>query len=113
MAASVTWTYRQNGLTGASRKTKSAIAGVFRSNALTVLADEQRRTPVDTGELRDSETVTSDDTSMTLRTTAPHGPYVHFGTRYMSPRPFMQDAMDAAVPVLVSDLTDAIGRALS
>lgn len=113
MAVSVVWTYRQNGLTGAPGKVKSAISGVFRSNASAVLSDMQRRTPVDTGELRASETATSDDTSLTVRATAEHAAYVHFGTRYMSPRPFMQDALDAAVPTVLSDLTDAIGKALS
>lgn len=108
----VLWTKNKDTLSDAQARVKVAVGGVFRGNANVVLSDMQRRTPVDTGELRGSETATSDDTSLTVKAAAEHGPYVHYGTRYMTARPFMQDALDAAVPRVQSDLIAAITREL-
>jgi len=76
-----------------------------------LLAETNRRTPVDSGALRASERVTSDDTSLTI--TAGEGLpdaralYVHQGTKHMSPRPYLRDAVEAQTPAIV----DAIVRA--
>jgi len=83
---------------------RSAISAAFAAELGPVLADMQQRTPVDTGELRDSESAEHTDTTLTLRATAGHAIYVHQGTSRMGARPFMRQAVEAAVP----RLTEAI-----
>lgn len=97
----------------ASSLMKKAIGTAFATQSGPVLADMQRRTPVDTGELRGSETVTSDERSMTLKATAAHAGYVHQGTRYMGARPYMTDTIDAQLPAIGQAIVDAATRALS
>lgn len=87
---------------------KRGVAKGFASAKGPLLADTQRRTPVDTGELRGSETATSDDTSLTLTASSDHAVYVHQGTRRMRARPFMTDAIEAGMPSIVNALSDGI-----
>ena len=90
---------KSNRFGSASGMLKSAIGRAFASSGQTIFADMQRRTPVDTGALRASESVTTTDTSITLRAgsgeAGAYAIYVHQGTHRMSARPFMVDAVNA------------------
>lgn len=101
-----------------SAAAKRGIAKGFASAKGPVLADMQRRTPVDRSWLRDSETAESDDTSLTL--TAGGGEhdvdyalYVHNGARGRAPRRFMTDAIEAGMPGIVNALADGIASEMS
>jgi HK97 gp10 family phage protein len=98
---------KSNRFPTASAAMKKALGVAFASSGRTLLADMQRRTPVDKGELRSSEQVTTTDTSLTLTAGTDHALYVHQGTRRMGARPFMKDTVDAGMPVV----TDAIIKA--
>jgi HK97 gp10 family phage protein len=91
---------------------KRAIGAGFAQAKESLLADMQRRTPVLSGALRDSESADSDETSLTLSAGTDHGIYVHQGTRRMAARPFMRDAVEAGVPAIVDAITSAAGSAL-
>ena len=87
---------------------RRGVAKGFASAKGPLLADMQRRTPVDTGELRGSETAESNDASLTLTAGSDHALYVHQGTRRMAARPFMRDAIEAGLPSIVKALQDGI-----
>lgn len=101
-------TVKSNRLPQMPAAAKRGVAKGFASAKGPLLADTQRRTPVDTGELRGSETATSDDTSLTLTASSDHAVYVHQGTRRMAARPFMRDAIGAGMPSIVNALADGI-----
>lgn len=92
---------------------KRGIAKGFASAKGPVLADMQRRTPVDTGELRGSETAESDDTSLTLTAGTDHALWVHNGARGRAPRRFMTDAIEAGMPAIVNALADGIASEMA
>lgn len=54
------------------------------------------KVPVDTGRLRSSIETSVMPMTGTVRTLVSYAVYVHDGTRYMRPRPFMRDAADEA-----------------
>lgn len=87
---------------------KRGVAKGFASAKGPVFSDMQRRTPVDRGDLRDSETATSDDKSMTLTAGTDHALWVHNGARGRAPRRFMTDAIEAGTPAIVNALADGI-----
>lgn len=74
-----------------------------------ILAGMQGRTPVDTGELRESESaeVTS-DTTLTFRAGTDHALWVHQGTRRMPARRFMAEAIEAGEPLIVASIAEGI-----
>ena len=91
---------------------RRGVAKGFAQVRPSVLAESQRRTPVDSGGLRASETVESDDSSLTLTAGAglpdARAVFVHQGTRHMAARPFMRDAIEAGMPNIVKALADGI-----
>jgi len=89
----------------------SAISAALNDAGTLILADMQRRTPVDTGALRGSETASVSGQTLTLRAgggSADHAGCVHDGTRHMAARPFMRDAIAAAGPALQNELARAL-----
>jgi HK97 gp10 family phage protein len=99
--AGVAFTVKKNGFPDAPAKLRTAIGRALASVGGTILADEQRRTPVSTGALQGSETVTpsSDGLAMTFKAgtglSDAHALYVHQGTRHMGARPFLRLAVEA------------------
>lgn len=91
---------------------KRGVAKGFAQVRPTVLAESQRRTPVDSGGLRASETVESDDSSLTLAAGAglpdARAVFVHQGTRHMAARPYLRDAIEASVPAIVDAIESGI-----
>lgn len=98
---------KSNKLPTASALMRTAVGTAFAAAKGPLLADMQRRTPVDTGALRSSEAAESDDQSLRLTAGTDHAIYVHQGTRSMSARPFMRDAIEAGVPTVVAELSKA------
>lgn len=64
-----------------------------------VVNQARSRCPVDTGNLRGSITYEiardGDGLSARVGTNVPYAIYVHEGTRYMAPRPFLREAIDS------------------
>lgn len=69
-----------------------------------VLAAMQARTPVDTGNLRGSESVDVDGLHFEAGPTADYGEYVELGTSRMAAEPYAGPGFDAVEP----QITDAI-----
>jgi HK97 gp10 family phage protein len=66
-----------------------------------------------TGELAESGDIEHDGEGYNVMYTAPHGPFVHFGTRKMAARPFLTQAVNRADPEFqqeVADLEDFLAR---
>jgi hypothetical protein len=91
---------------------KRAIGAGFAQAKESLLADMQRRTPVLSGALRDSESADSDETSLTLSAGTDHALYVHNGTYRMAARRFMADAIEAGAPAIVDAIVAAAGSEL-
>jgi len=109
----ITVTVKSNKLPGASAAARRGISRALQANRAPVLADMQRRTPVDTGQLRNSESVDVTETTMTARAGAPHAIYVHQGTRRMGARPFLRTAMEAAAPTIATEIQSNVTSEMS
>lgn len=103
---SVTISAPSGGQSGA--KVKSGIAAGFAAVAPKLLADMRSRTPVNTGALRDSETVTADGTTLTLYAGTDHALYQEVGTRYITARRFMMGTIEADLPLIQQAILDGI-----
>jgi HK97 gp10 family phage protein len=64
-----------------------------------------------TGELQDTSFTTSEEAgkSATIQFPAEHAGYVEHGTRHMSPRPYLQPAMDAHA----DDFFESVGKGVT
>lgn len=106
----------RNDFPGASAAMRRAIGKAFANERAVSLSELNRRTPVDTGQLRASETVESDETSLTM--SAGRGlpdiraVAVHQGARRMAGRPYMTDALNARVPAVVRAIVSEAEAAL-
>lgn len=63
--------------------------------ALVIQRESMIRTPVLTGRLRSSHQSRFEPLKGIIDVTADYAPYVHWGTRYMRPRPFLLDAVNS------------------
>jgi len=88
------------------------VGAAFQALGPQLLSSMQGRTPVDTGELRASETATATAKSLTLRAGTDHAVYVEFGTRKMAAQPYMRPTIEAAGGQVVSVVTSEVGSAL-
>lgn len=104
---------RSNKFPDAPAAMRRAIGKGFEASRAPLLADMQRRTPVDTGALRSSEAVESDDQTLRLTAGTEHALYVHQGTRRMTARPFMRDAVEQGMPGIVSAIAAAAADELA
>jgi phage gpG-like protein len=75
----------------------AAISGALKRKneaaATTVEGNVKRRTPVDTGRLRGSITHDSDESGFVVGTNVTYANFVHNGTRYIKPNPFLVDGL--------------------
>lgn len=92
---------------------RSALSAAFASVSGPLLSDMQQRTPVDTSALRNSETVEHTETTLTATARTDYAVYVHQGTSRMGARPFMRQAMEAAVPRITQAIVSEAERALA
>lgn len=69
-----------------------------------IQSSARRKCPVDTGRLRSSIGVTQKATSAgavtSIGTNVEYGLYVHEGTRFMTGRPFLRDALNEVVSAI-------------
>jgi HK97 gp10 family phage protein len=83
---------------------------VVRTTAFVIEARAKTLVPVDTGTLKSSISTTVEDGGLSA-IVAPHTDYaahVEFGTRRMSPRPYMIPAAEAALPAYVDAMTQML-----
>ena len=82
-----------------------------------ILPYMQSVTPVDTGELRDSEEIVDGQDDVQLVASADHASYVEFGTYKMSAQPYMRPAIEAkqgdALRAIARDVEGQIRRIIS
>lgn len=93
-------------LTGDLRKRASALV---RKTVLDVEARAKIAAPVDTGALRRSiQTAMDNDLHGVVFVAAEYGIFLEFGTRRMSPRPFLGPAFDATAPEFEKGLRELL-----
>lgn len=97
----------------ASFKVTQGAQTVLRATALSVERTAKQRAPVDTGNLRNSISTSISAGGMTaeIGPTASYGVYVEYGTRRMSPQPYMGPALEANAPMFekaIGDLMDGL-----
>lgn len=73
-------------------KMKRATANIIKTVAFLTERYAKINAPVDSGRLRTSIYTLVNPTNAKVSTNTNYAQYVHDGTRYMSPRPFMKDA---------------------
>ena len=80
------------GLRKLSMAAKPAVAKVVQSNASELQQKEMRDVPVDTGFLKRSITLTTEDNGLTaiVEPTADYASYVEYGTRFMAAQPYVR-----------------------
>lgn len=96
------------------------LSGAIKRVAYKVQGQSQRITPVKTGFLRRSHTTTFETgLRATIEPTASYAGFVHEGTRFMKPRPFLADAVeitqgftDTEFEKAVQDTLDTIGASV-
>lgn len=95
----------------------SAIAGLDKARASqagaeVILTYMQSITPVDTGELMDSEHIVVENDSVSIQVDAEHASHVEFGTIKMRAQPFFRPAIDTqqkpAAKAIAADVTQQI-----
>ena len=82
--------------------------------ALDIERGAKTRAPVDTGNLKNSISVTLGDAGLAaeIGPTARYGIYLEYGTRHMSPRPYMGPAAEAVEPGFVEAIEQLGGTFL-
>lgn len=107
----VNWTVKENRFPIQPSKLKRALNPIIAASGRRVLADAQRRSPVDTGLNRASGRLNISGIGYTVGFDTPYSLYLERGTRKMAARPYLEPAMTAESPVLEASLR-AIGGAL-
>jgi len=74
--------------------------------------DARARCPVRTGRLRDSIYARVQNWILQLGATAPYAVYQELGTRYISPREFLKNAVWLRMQSLVNRINRAVGDAI-
>ena len=90
---------------------KQAIAQAFGTLGPQLLDQMQERTPVDTGALRDSETMSASATELRLTAGTDHCVYVEFGTRKMAAQPYMRPTIEGAAGQVAGAISSAASAA--
>lgn len=77
----------------------------------------QRLTPVATGTLRRSVTHRVEGNAVYIGTAVEYAPFVHYGTKYMAPRPFIEEGIQGSASEIEkkaaeygAKLFDKVGR---
>ena len=80
------------GLRNLSMTAEPAVAKVVEKNASELKRKEMRDVPVDTGFLKRSITLTTEDKGLTaiVEPTAHYARYLEYGTRYMAAQPYVR-----------------------
>lgn len=111
MAASVRIVVKFNKLPACPGIMSKAIDTAFQSLGPKLLTTMQGKTPVDTGELRGSETQTSGGKTLTLTAGTDHAGFVEFGTRKMAAQPYLRPTVEGAAGQVGSEIASAASAA--
>lgn len=89
-----------------ARTAEPKIVEVLKKNADELQRKEKRDVPVDTGFLKRSITVTSEDKGLTviIEPTADYARYVEYGTRYMAAQPYVRSNVYEQTKQLKKDM---------
>lgn len=102
---------KKNDFPACPGKMASAVATAFGSLGPKLLSTMQGQTPVDTGELRGSETATVGSKELRLHAGTDHCVYVEYGTRKMAAQPYMGPTMEGAAGQVGSEIAAAASAA--
>lgn len=97
------------GLDGWAQGMQERIRSALLTGAESVAEYAREICPVDTGELRDSISVSQSESGAVVYAEAEHGIYVEFGTYKMAAQPFLVPALKAAE----DSVAEAIAAALA
>jgi HK97 gp10 family phage protein len=99
---------------GMEKKISEALETALAKGALIVQGEAKRNAPVDTGRLRQSIVVYSDQkaVSKSIVATTFYAIYQELGTRYFTGRFYMQDARDTAEPVITQIFNEEVAKAI-
>lgn len=97
-------TYNGSLLDGVSERIKNGIL----NGAYLVSETAKSLCPVDTGELRDSISVSSDGNIATVSTNTDYAAFVEFGTSKMSPQAYLVPSLISNGQAVVSLIADSI-----
>lgn len=96
----------------APAKVRARAETVIQVGGHRVLATMQVRTPVDTGNLKSSESVDIDGLRFEAGPTADYAEYVELGTSRMAAEPYAGPAFDQELPGIIDAIGDAGSRIL-
>ena len=102
---------KRNDFPAAPGKMAQAIGDAFAQAAPELLTEMQGRTPVDTGELRASESASVGAKQLTLTAGTDHCVYVEMGTRHMAAQPYMRPTVEGAAGTIGSAIASAASAA--
>lgn len=111
MGVQVRIVVHKNELPAASGKMAKAIGEAFGQLGPELLTTMQGQTPVDTGELRNSENASVGAKELRLSAGTDHAVYVEFGTRKMAAQPFMRPTVEGAAGTIGSAIASAASAA--
>lgn len=94
------------------QKIMEALSRGLKGAALLIERESKIVTPVDTGRLRGSIFSTIHQTYATVQPNTDYAIYVHEGTRFMSPRPFMAEGTQNAAKDIEDLFSNEIKKAL-
>lgn len=83
---------------------KPEVDKMERKIAYRVLQVANNEVPVQTGKLRDSGDIAKDGEGYAVSFDTPYAQYVHFGTRFQSPNPFLTRAVNRVAPEFDEEL---------
>ena len=88
------------------------VATVVKRNTAQAQQTAMRLAAVDTGFMKRSITMRVDITGLAgyIVASAEYSPYVEFGTRYMTGKPFMRPAAREQAPIFMNDLRNLIRK---
>jgi HK97 gp10 family phage protein len=92
---------------------EAAVRDEVYAGALDVQGAAKRRVPVDTGRLRNSIAVETEQggLSATVGTNVEYGPFVEYGTRRAHAQPYLFPAFEQMVPRIKSRISKAVTKA--
>lgn len=94
------------------REIKRFLERAVRQSTFLVERGAKIKTPVDTGRLRSSIETKIMPLQGTIKTIVQYARFVHDGTRFLRPRPFMKDAADEASSEIQGFFRKAVHDAL-
>jgi len=93
-------------------ETKKELGKVVKKTALLIKTEAKRKVPVDTGLLKTSIQAKTNNLESEVSANTRYAIYVHEGTRRMSGRPFMTNAVKKLIPKIKRLFEDAIKKVI-